>query len=383
MTRKPIGGSLPRGLIGMLGLLLLIERIVVMQDHNLSGAVPLNWRYARKEAVSPAVLRCEILCLGSSMVKFGVGARLIEAQTGKGAYNLATCGSLLPANYFVLKEALAAGARPKAVTIDCLNTPIQPFQIYSNLRNWPEILTVPETFDLAWQTRDSDFLAITLLSRLFPSVKCRFEIGKNLQAVFRGNGASSFFEGKSLRRNWRANRGMQCMPRNPEYEAKHREEVVPVPPPAPIREERVTSPLNDVYTRRFLDLAAAHKIRVFYLLPPQSPHLQEFWHRSGEDIEHTRRACEAQAHYPDLIVIDGRGSGYKIGAFYDDVHLNGHGASEFSTEVALVMNRYLAGPTPDQVWVNLPPYRDLDPDPALEDLNVSHLAVKTGRVKRR
>jgi hypothetical protein len=201
--------------------------------------------------------------------------------------------------------------------------------------------------------------------------------------ALRGGAWTTVFEGSLLRRNWRANRGMQCMPRNPEYEAKHVEEFPPVPPLAPVREGRGASPLDDVYTRRFLELAAAHKIRVFYLLPPQSPHLQVAWHRTGEEVQNTRRASEAQAHYPDLVVIDGRGSGYKIGAFFDDVHLNAHGASEFSTEVAEVMKRYLVGPTPDQVWVNLPQYRDLGRNSTLEDVNESHFAMKTGRVKRR
>ena len=85
---KTIGRSLPWGLIGMLGLLMTVEKIVVRHDLDLTGIVPLNWRYARNKAVSEA-RNCAILCLGYSIVKFGICPSLIEAETGKRTFNLA------------------------------------------------------------------------------------------------------------------------------------------------------------------------------------------------------------------------------------------------------------------------------------------------------
>ena len=106
---KTLGHALPWGLIGMLGLLLAVEKVVVRHDPDLTGIVPLNWRFARNKAVSEA-RKCEILCLGSSIVKFGICPSLIEAETGKPTFNLAMCGASLPANYFVLRRAIEAGA---------------------------------------------------------------------------------------------------------------------------------------------------------------------------------------------------------------------------------------------------------------------------------
>ena len=46
-SRNTIGGSLPWGLIGMLGLILTVEKVVILHDRHLTGTVPLNWRYSR------------------------------------------------------------------------------------------------------------------------------------------------------------------------------------------------------------------------------------------------------------------------------------------------------------------------------------------------
>ena len=367
-------GPIPWGLIGMLGLILSVERAVIRHDHDLTGTVPLNWRYARYAAVSRAP-DCGILCLGTSMVKFGVSSRMIAAATGKRTFNLAMSASSLPANYFVLRRAIAAGARPEAVLIDCLDDGIVPIQIHDNLRNFPELLTLCETLDIAWRSRNSDFPAMILLSRLLPSLKTRFEIRNTVVAAFRGESASKRFEGRLVLRNWEANAGTSVIPRNPEFEARHRGETVRIAPRARSREGLAAVPLCGSYTARFLELAAAHQIRVFYLLPPVPPHTQESWIRTGIDEGKTRHVCELQAAYPDLIVLDARRSGYAVDAFIDDIHLNAHGATALSAEVASIMKQYLAGPTTAHVWVDLPVYRERDADPWLEDIRQSGVAL--------
>jgi hypothetical protein len=92
---------------------------------------------------------------------------------------------------------------------------------------------------------------------------------------------------------------------------------------------------------------------------------------------------ELQAHYPKLIVIDGRRSDYAVGAFLDDVHLNAHGATSLSVDVASILNHYLTQDSSEHVWVSLPPYRERSPDPRLEDLSQSCLALRPGDAKRR
>jgi len=381
-TCKTIGRSLPWGLIGMLGLILSVEHVVIRHDLDLIGTVSLNWRYAGRAAASRA-RDCKILCLGSSIVKMGIGARMIQAGTGKRTFNLAMSAASLPANFYVLRRAIEAGARPDAVLIDCLENGLEPFQVHGNLRNYPELLTVGEIFDIAWQTRDSEFLALMILSRALPSLKDRFEIRNNVLAYFRGQNASSALAGYLARRNWEANHGMWAIPRNPAFEAMHPEEAVPSPPQASSRATGAPRSLLGNYTKRFLDLAAANQIRVFYLLAPLPPHTRLSWDQSGANLEHSRLAADIQAYSSNVIVIEGRYSGYGIDAFYDDVHLNTQGATALSTEVASIMKQYLGQPRPEGSRVTLPPYHARGADPWLEDTIQTGVVLKAEKARRR
>jgi hypothetical protein len=377
-----MGDSLPWGLIGTIGLILGVEKAVAWYDADLTGTVALNWRHARYAAVSRAP-GCEILCLGSSMVKLGIGARIIGAETGKPTYNLAMSAASLPANYFVLRRALKAGARPRAVLIDCLDNGTEPFQLHNNLRNYPELLNRRETFDIAWHTGDTDFLAMMLLSRWLPSLKTRFEIRNNALAALRGVSASLKTEGFLARRNWEANGGTSVMPRNLEFEAIHRDESVQTVSQAPARAGGATRLLSGTYTQRFLDLTAAHGIRVYYVLPPLPPHTQKDWIRSGADQKRVNDASEFQAHYPDLVVLDARCSGYPVTAFIDDVHLNATGASVLSGDVAAIMKQSWSGTGAPRAWVTLPAYHEPVPALRLEDVSQTRLALKAARRRRR
>ena len=84
-----------------------------------------------------------------------------------------------------------------------------------------------------------------------------------------------------------------------------------------------------------------------------------------------------------LIVIEGRRSDYAVGAFHDDVHLNAHGATSLSVEVASVLKRYLTQSRSEHVWVTLPPYRERSPDPRVEDIGQTSLALTTRGARRR
>jgi hypothetical protein len=381
-TRKLTSRALPWGLIGMFGLVLAAERFVLQHDRDLTTMVPLNWRLARRAATTGA-RECKVLCLGSSIVKFGIGARIITAQTGSRALNLAMSAASLPPNYFLLKRALDAGARPTAIIVDCLDDGFAPYQLQANLRNFPELLSIKETLELTWLARDSDLLATILLERLFPSFKNRFEIRKLMLAAFRGEEGSLEHESRVVERQWRRNRGTCVVPRNLDFEAKHRGEPAPVLPAAGPHVARAAGPLRTHYAPRFLELAAAYKVRVFYLLPPLPPHTLKSWARSGTIEERTREAEELQAHYPGMIVLDGRRSGYPVAAFYDDVHLNAQGATALSVDVGSVMKQTGDGAQGERLWVTLPPYRELGADPRLEDVINSGLVSKARSTSRR
>src|SRR5262249_51799500 len=103
---------------------------------------------------------------------------------------------------------------------------------------------------------------------------------------------------------------------------------------------------NKQYVRRFLALAEAHRIRVFWLIPPIHPVVQGVRDKLGRDGPFQRFIREEQARFPDLVVIDGRRSGYHPDLFVDSSHLNIEGTTTFSVDVADVVRRAPGGGGP-------------------------------------
>lgn len=360
----------PWGLVGMLALVVGVERFVARHDLDLSSVTAQNWRYARREATREAT-RARVLCLGTSMLKFGVVSRVVESGTGRAAFNLSVCSSNVPASYFVLRRAIEAGARPEALLIDGAEAaPLKPEHHAHCRRFWPELLDLRDAVDLAWSTRDPDFLAGLALSRLLPSYKARFEVRNAVTAALRGSSGSSAWECLRAGRNWVVNRGTQVLPGVSMFPDRP-----PASRPPDVQAATPPDPLRGTYARRLLDLAAEHGIRVFYLLPPVHPSRLERTVGEGSDAWLTGFAREAQAYAPGLVVIDGRYSGYTPDAFRDELHLNARGALAFSAGVTEVVRRHLDGPPPHRLWVELDRYRDPGVDPRLEDLDQSGLAL--------
>ena len=350
-------------MLGLFGLVIAVEGLVSGRNDALTRGDYLNWRYAKQQAASQGP-RNEILCLGSSLVKMGVASRVIETETGRRTFNLATSNGCMPVSYFLLRRAVEAGARPTAVLVDCPQVPIehpesykQGLELENRWRYWPELLSVRDTLDLAYVSRDAHFLTTTLVSRLIPSYKVRFEARRFVLTSLRGEGESSSWESQFLRRNWRANRGTQILHPNPESEVKDRGVIVKTPP-RPTLPSWGVNRLEVIYARRFLDLATAHKIRVFWLIPPVSESQQELDNSSGKDDHHTRFVEQIHDYKDDVEVLDGRRSGYPAEAFWDTIHMNVIGAKVFSLEVASAVRRHLAGSSPHRLWTVIPPYRD-------------------------
>ena len=361
-TRAGRAGLLPWGLIGALVLVGAVERTVARHEWTLtSSPTALAWRAARKAAGREA-RSAEILCLGDSLVKLGVLPRVIEARTGRSAYNLATDSSPAPAAYFLLRRALAAGARPRVLLVD-FHSQVLPTPPRDSLPYWPELLGVGEAVELGWIARDSGFVTSTLLATLLPSLKDR----DGLRTTFLGRDRRAL-EGLlgAHVRNWRSNGGATVYQK--------------IPPPArepiqvPLRGTWTPARPNLHYVRRFLDLAAARNIPVFWLLPPLTPGRQRKLEREGQDERFTRLLRDLQAADPNLHVIDGRRSGYPRAVFIDQTHLDRDGAAEFSAEVAALIGPRLRGSSPDERWLQLPSYTGQRIDTPLEDLQQSRLA---------
>jgi len=370
-------------MVGMLVMVLLVERFVVRRDRDFSNTPHLNWRYAGRMAGLKSA-KTEILCFGSSQTKFGVLSRVIEAETGRRTFNLAVCGGNAVSDYFLFRRALRAGTKPVAVVVDFPLMPLTPSDsdglfghLLVNQRLWPELLDVPNTLDLARKSKSAEFFARTLAARLLPAYKARFEIRSNILAALDGKDGSSYPVTYMLERNWWANRGACAFPRNPDFEAKHRWDLVRIPP-QPDPRFRFVDRLTELYTKRFLTLAAENRIRVFWMVPPVCASHQEEKNRTGQDRRFTRFIRDTQARFPNVVVIDFRRSNYPAEAFFDLVHLNAQGARVLSAELASVVHQHLSTSAPDRLWILSPTYHPPGPlsEHLVEDIHESESVLK-------
>jgi hypothetical protein len=380
----------------MLLLVAATERFVARHDLDFTTVVPQNWKYSDREA-RRATEPGSVLCFGTSLVKLGVVSRVIEQQTGRPALNLAVCGGHMPSSYFLLKRALVAGARPAAVVVDCQEGPVprEPAgarapALSDNLRLWPELLTWAECVGLAVAARDADFFAETAVAKLLPSFKARFEVRANVMVALRDKTGSSRIAMVALRRNWRVNRGTQVVPRQTAA-ATTGGDVEPTGPDAKVEPLSVTrfrqNHLTDLYTRRFLNLAASRNIPVFWVLMPLGPGHQRRRDSEGVTAYHDAQAREVLTAFPNVTVVDGRRSRYPADVFYDNVHLDRQGACTLSSDLGAVLSRTLAAHEQGRAaerWVSLLDFRPRPFSVVVEDVMESCLAglAGTGKVVR-
>jgi hypothetical protein len=365
--RKSRPSRAPWGLVGMLGLVVAIEAGLERHHLDFTRFSIHDWRVSGREAraVAPG---CDVLCFGDSLVKFGVAPRVIEPRLGRRVYNLAVCDGQAPSSYFLFHRALEAGARPSAVVVDFVPHLLAAGPRH-NLRQWPELVTPREGLDLSLTARHAAMAAELALGSLFPSVKDRYEIRVAVRAALRGeSSASRRGEIPDYVRQWHENQGAQlCAPR-PAF----RGEIDPANP-AYFPHAWKCHPTNETYLRRFLALAAAHRVRVFWLLPPVTPRFQARRDALGIEASHTQFVRRLQAEFANLTVIDARHAGYDHSRFIDPLHLDRRGAAALSAELAGILVRERDGREPIPRWVSLPASRPEDGEApsrlALQDAN--------------
>jgi hypothetical protein len=367
----PRRGARPWGAIGTIVLIAAVELLVHrVEDRYFTTNAALSWAFGGRAADRKAAGR-DVLCFGDSMVKFGVAPRVLEDRLGAKAYNLALYAGSPTASYFLLRRALEAGARPSAILVD-----FQPSVLACgprfHIRLWPELLSVRDAWDLAWTARDADLLASILVARLLPTAKDRHEIRANLRSALRGECYSAIVRDWYAPgpRNWRSNLGSEVAPKNPQFAGNVDAESWLYP--AAFTRDPVTA----AYVRRFLKLAAARRVPVYWLMPPISPEAQARCDRSGLSDAFTRFAREVQAKFPDVVVIDGRHSDYGHTVFVSPPHLDRQGAATYTDEVADIIARRRSGPELASRWVDLPPFRDRPIAVPLEDFDQSRVALQ-------
>jgi len=371
--------SAPWGLVGLLALVTAGERALARLEADVLAPWHWDWRHTGRAASARAVTSAGVLCFGDSLVKFGVMPTVLRDATGRPAYNLALTIGQPPSSYFLLRRALRAGARPAAVVFDATphllgESPMLPH----HRRQWPELLTPGELWELSRDLGSAEFFGSTAAAGLVPSLRARPEVRAAVAGALRGGFTSRRYLAAQFWRNARVNLGANAFP--------------PIPQRGTAEETFANlygggfrvDPVNARYLDRFLDLAAAHGIPVFWTLPPFSADLQAVCERRGFDAAHTAFVRDCRRRHPGVTVLDARRSNYGQDLHTEyPVHLNRLGALAFSADLGAALARHLGHDfeTPSG-WVALPPYRPR-PDLDVEDVNESALALERRDSARR
>ena len=365
----------------MLVLVAAVEAAVGRQAGHLRDWQALSWRHAGR-AARGAAARAGVVCLGDSQVKEGVLPALLEGRLGRPAYNLAVHGGQAPASFFLLRRALRGGARPAAVVVD-FNPNLLSSAPRSGLPYWSDLVDARDAIDLARAARDPDLFAQTVALGLLPAFRHREAIRAGLADAWSGRPGEGRGSCLAVARNLDRNRGAWVTPIGP-------------PPPDPDdlrpnpadRRGWTPHPANLEYIHRLFATAEAHGITVFWLIPPTCPGWQSRRVRLGADAAYARLAGVLSEQHRNVVVVDGRASGFPPDAFRDATHLHVAGATVLTRSLADLIRSTLSAKARGAVgpsWVALPPAGRLPPGraPGLEDMDESRAAIRTGGDSRR
>ena len=337
----------PQGLLGMIGLVVAVELAIAGHHMDFTTVWADDWRRTGEAATRQARGR-DLLVFGDSLVKYGVLPRVIEARTGLKGYNLATNAGTMPSAYFLLRKTLGAGIRPRVIVAD-FNALMIPDAPMISARMYPELAEARDCLDLAWTARDPGFAAATLLGKLLPSYKSRFEIRAAIIAALDGRRASPWPAQAVIWATWKAQDGAQPMPSPAMKWPPPPELLAGLTPPT-----WTLDPINAHYLERFLSLAESQALPVVWLMPPLGPEIRAGRDLKGTDAAYARAAREAMARHPHLSVMDARAAGYDATVHIDAIHLDSRGATVLSRDVASALVDRLGGKA--DRWVDLPPY---------------------------
>jgi hypothetical protein len=361
-------GRIPAGFVGFLAILLVVEAALARSGLTASH-LTAAWVDARADATSAEVRESGVICLGDSQIKEGVLATVVSRRLGVPAYSLAVQGGQPPAAYFLLRRAVDAGARPRAVVVGFFHD-LVACDVSINVAQWPEALGLGDCLDLAWTSSDLGLLVRSTLGLGLASFRGREPIREAVRSALLGEPETIRDAILAHRRNWRLNRGSQAMPPSPGF----------ADVPAPDAGGRFVwrpEPENLQFTRRLLDLAARHGIAVYWVMPTISPAHQAVRERRGIDGAYEAFVRRMQGEFPGLVVLDARRAVWDRGVFHDSCHLDRRGAIALSEAIA---DAIAAGPSPSR-WVGLSPRPAGADEPDIEDVDQSRMA-QAGRSDR-
>jgi hypothetical protein len=359
----------------MVALLIGIEGFVGRHWIDLTDPVSLSWRFSAQAAESE-VRDCQLLCLGDSLIKHGLAPGVMERTSGLKAANISAARASTVLTYCLLRRTLDSGARPLALIINAKPAVLLGSPEF-NARPWQEVLSIRDATLLLQLTRNTPFVASTLVGRLLPSLRARLEIQSAVLAAIHGEPARVHSINPVLWRNWTVNRGANIASAAPAFDGELTPEV----------ERQLYTDLfyvdqaNAEAIERILKLASENRIPLYWVLCPLSPALQTLRDQSGADALHDRFLRSIVARYPGMVtVLDARRAGYPAAFFADATHLNRRGAFGLSRTVALAVAAREASRQPPSSrpgWIFLdPPFSStVERADALEDIEESRRIV--------
>ncbi len=372
-------GALPKGLLGAIGLIVAIEWLGIVplmaRIPDACDRVPLSWIASHRAALGPEA-SAEILCFGDSLIKLGILPRVLEDRLGVSAYNLAILGGQAPTSYFLLEQVLEQGHRPRALIVN-FSPLLLAMDPRVNLEWWSRWPTNRERLELWWRAGDPALVGSMAIQALITSWSSRDAIrsalGLEVGTALSGNHTATSDDPRIFERNWQINRGAQVAPRL----------YVPIAGALPRPYEGSQwkwrpHPAHAFYLERFLSLAEAHHIPVYWVLTPAVSTWLERNDGVGTLGAYRQFVRGQQSRFPGLIVLDAQRAPWEHSAFRDPVHLNRDGAVRLSLAVAEAIARRSDLPTDRARWIPLDRYSDRDSNhfqSLLEDLDQSRLAV--------
>ena len=342
---------LPWGFLGMIGLVLLVERMIVGYELDLMNSFSTGWSMAARASTRQAT-QSQALFLGTSMVHAGIVPSVFERRTGLKARNLGIPAGTIPAEYYLLRRALSAGAKPSIVVLD-----LNPFFLASDPQDrwtdWMFLLSLSDWGDMAWEVRDPAFLGRTLCGLAVPSVRFRDPLREAVLPALGGREWSHRSDVLMEIRNLNQNDGARMIG----YKSRsYKGEIQEIFDVQYLRSDNPWSCLSVEYLKRIIRLCEDHGILLHAVVMPMSPALLARRRELGYDAALTRRVRRLQALAPSLVVLDARGSNYPNPSFGDAVHLSPDGALALSDDLGKLMSREI-NQGREAAWVDLPRFQ--------------------------
>jgi hypothetical protein len=354
----------------MLVLVLAVEALAGRWCSLEFHSVGLDWALTKRRAGEQAA-RYDVLCFGDSQMKLDVQPRVMAPILGQPVLNLSVIAGEAPSSYYLLRRALAAGARPRAVVVDFFH-PLLAAPLAMNQERWPLVLSFGEAAELGLNAAEPDVVTHWLLRKALPTFAFRDQVRAAVRGAVGASADDARVEGLALLRNTELNAGAIAGQEDPRYADD--------PSLLPVYERPMrfaSSGVHALYLRKFLALAGSRGIPVFWVLSPCSPNWQRRSAELDPDRKYERAIRRELEAFPHVRVVDGRYAGYGRERFYDKSHLDRRGAAAFSADLARIMDRELGREASGERWISMPAYRPSAMAGRVEGLDESRRIVRT------